>query len=92
MEELNTTTLEAVMEAVIQKDIPMDYGPWKSFSKEVCAASCHALLAGLLPSRCASALLLGRRWQLRLKHLLQTCTLGTEHRVLTASLCASRST
>ena len=35
MEELNTTTLEAVMEAVIQKDIPMDYGPWKSFSKEV---------------------------------------------------------
>jgi hypothetical protein len=35
MEELNTTTLEAVMEAVIQKDIPMDYGPWKTFSKEV---------------------------------------------------------
>lgn len=34
MEELNTTTLEAVMEAVIQKDIPMDYGPWKSLSKE----------------------------------------------------------
>lgn len=39
MEELNTTTLEAVMEAVIQKDIPMDYGPWKSLSKEVRPAS-----------------------------------------------------
>jgi calcium-dependent protein kinase len=34
MEELHTTTLEAVMEAVIQKNIPMDYGPWKSFSQE----------------------------------------------------------
>jgi calcium-dependent protein kinase len=34
MEELNTTTLEAVMEAVIQKDIPMDYGPWKAMSQE----------------------------------------------------------
>lgn len=45
MEELNTTTLEAVMEAVIQKDIPMDYGPWKSFSKEVRAAACPALRA-----------------------------------------------
>lgn len=34
MEELHTTTLEAVMEAVIQKDIPMNYGRWNSFSKE----------------------------------------------------------
>lgn len=34
MEELHTTTLEAVMEAVIQKDIPMNYGHWQSFSRE----------------------------------------------------------
>lgn len=46
MEELNTTTLEAVMEAVIQKHIPMDFGPWKSFSKEVRASGppCNAPL------------------------------------------------
>ena len=43
MEELHTTTLEAVMEAVIQKDIPMDYGPWKSFSQEGFALI-HAML------------------------------------------------
>jgi hypothetical protein len=60
MEELNTTTLEAVMEAVIQKDIPMDYGPWKSFSKEVrCSRTCCGWFAHLPDF----VMIPGVRWQ-----------------------------
>lgn len=61
MEELHTTTLEAVMEAVIQKDIPMDYGPWKSLSQEGFDLI-HSLLHRDAGSRLTAAQALQHPW------------------------------